>query len=131
MSKKEIRSSLDLVIVSLLGILVIVSVVLLNGNGLTGATTFEACYDSDPEEDYYVKGHAEYGTKKFEDTCSSDGNRLLQAHCKTSVKASMLHSYTCPYGCREGACIANNGTTPEYKIKLSTDKKTYKINESM
>ena len=106
LNQNRSRTNRDLVIVSLLGIITIVAVVFLGDEVFTGGAVAGSCFQSDLQLDYYVKGSAEYRSKRWEDTCSSDGIRLQQAYCKTSVKVSMTSSFQCPYGCADGVCLA-------------------------
>ena len=100
------RSSASIVAASLAAIAVIVWIISIDNHLLTGNAVVGSCFDSDSEEDIYIKGYAEYRSKKLEDTCSRDGIRLQQAYCKSSVKVTMTQSFQCPYGCADGACIA-------------------------
>src|SRR3989344_2998812 len=107
MKERKIKSNTSIVVVSLVAIAVMVLVALAgdNSTSITGNAVAEPCFQSDLSLDYYAKGYAEFRDKKWEDICSSDGVRLQQAYCKTSVKVSMTQSYQCPYGCVNGACI--------------------------
>ncbi len=106
-----------------------------DGACINANTTNTTCTDSDGGINYYTKGTTTICTSTsqsggcgvFADTCT--GSILKEGYCENSLLKTI--NYTCPYGCREGVCVADNGTTPEYKIKLSTDKTVYKINEPM
>ena len=100
------KNNQSVALASLLAIFFIVVIVLLSDSPLTGSAIFKTCFQSDPGLDYYTKGYAEYGSRRWEDTCSSDGMRLKQAYCSSSVRVSTTFSYQCPYGCADGVCLA-------------------------
>lgn len=62
------------------------------------------CYDSDFGKTYYKKGYIEYSNGKIEgyseDLCV--GSILKEYYCYKNYSANV--SYTCPYGCEDGAC---------------------------
>ncbi|HLC52708.1 MAG TPA: myxococcus cysteine-rich repeat containing protein [Candidatus Nanoarchaeia archaeon] len=107
MKPAKVLSSHKLAVVSFFAIIAMVAITIVDGGTLTGNTVAE-CYDSDPLADFYVRGYAEYRGLRYDDTCSSDGNRLYQYYCETSIEVSRHHYYQCPYGCQNGACLDQN-----------------------
>lgn len=103
------------VIVVVLAIVSIVLVVAIDSGGITG-NTVTSCFDSDPLEDFYVRGYAEYRGERQEDRCSTDGNRLLQFYCESSNRVKQTHGYYCPYGCIEGVCVSSTANCGDGKL---------------
>jgi len=61
------------------------------------------CKDSDGGIDYYERGYiTEYDNIEVPDFCI-DSNRLKELYCSRGSSAEL--TYTCPNGCRDGACI--------------------------
>jgi len=75
-----------------------------------GACLREAtCYDSDIENDIYVKGYVDTGENRVFDRCGKDDgyndeNVLIQLFCNGSIP-SLDYNYYCPNGCEDGVCI--------------------------
>jgi|TARA_B100002003_G_C14078047_1_gene518603 hypothetical protein len=77
------------------------------------------CYDSDDGNDYYVKGTVSgTGFKKGElynysnnDVCHGDTETLVEYSCEGS------HYYTCPYGCKDGACMNEKDSCDGCKVE--------------
>jgi len=59
-----------------------------------------ACSDSDGGIDYDVKGTATKGSQSSTDSCR--GDTLSEYYCSSNQIVST--TYTCPYGCSNGAC---------------------------
>lgn len=99
-----------MVIVGVVAIVAIVTLFLWSGR-IEGAPIYSyvdeeqvTCLDTDPTNDYYKAGIVRYGKIKYEDYCV-DGS-LYQHYCETSNDPRLsTPSYTCPYGCLNGACI--------------------------
>ena len=62
------------------------------------------CYDSDGGKNFYKAGVAESGDQRLEDHCNSDGT-LTEKYCDGNEIKAM--TWTCDYGCAEGACKLN------------------------
>ena len=77
--------------------------------------TAQKCKDSDGGIDYYTKGMAsqcsdspQSACRAFDDQCSSS-NVLKEGFCKDDNL--MDTEYTCPSGCRDGACLKSGNVT--------------------
>ncbi len=100
------------------------------------------CTDSDNGKNYYTYGFVEtyantINAKKYNDTCY--GNTLIEYSCNTD-KTLDTTTFTCEFGCNNGACNTNNvvtktctdsdngqnyntyGTTETYTNTISTGK---------
>lgn len=78
-------------------------------------TTAQRCKDSDGGIDYYTKGMAsqcpdspQSTCRAFEDQCTSS-NVVREGFCKGDDLVDT--EYTCPYGCRDGACLKSGNVT--------------------
>jgi hypothetical protein len=75
----------------------------------------KTCVDSDGGLNYYVKGtvtvctFTEQGGGCGAAIDSCNGNILTEGYCKGTDLNSL--TYTCPYGCKDGACIPTTTTT--------------------
>ena len=102
-----------LVIVAVVAVVAIVTLVLNGDASLDGADVFEitapenertsSCVDSDPLNDFFVKGNTQFGLIKNFDHC--EGNNLFQYYCGTSADVRITGAYNCPNGCGNGACL--------------------------
>jgi len=65
-----------------------------------------ACTDSDGGLNYYVKGTVELSGQKNVDYCI-DNNTLREYWCTGMGGVEWVNGedYTCPYGCKDGACL--------------------------
>jgi hypothetical protein len=76
----------------------------------------QQCTDSDGGKDYYEKGEITEGENNGFDSCNTNGqfgsdpNMLMEYFCDES-SAIAVDWYSCPNGCKDGACIASNVTT--------------------
>jgi hypothetical protein len=70
--------------------------------------TSKSCTDSDGGKNYYTKGTLvvkENGaTTTIVDVCSADGITLHEWYCGVD-NSEEVQQYTCPNGCKDGACI--------------------------
>lgn len=80
---------LTITILSLLSLTVFVSAIIPN------------CTDSDGGKEYYIKGETRSPIGYWEDTCTSNYN-LQEGTC---IENLGVHSYECPFGCSDGACL--------------------------
>ena len=94
------------------GVLAILAIIALGFENIESAVTYSKellgyyeydCVDSDPLNDYYVKGFVKKGNYEYSDKCID--NKVFQMFCKSSQRKSMTRAYTCPNGCEDGACI--------------------------
>jgi len=69
---------------------------------ITGMVTY--CTDSDGGLNYYTKGVTKLSWYSREDRCTSDGKKVIEYYC--SGNALIGKMYTCPNGCKDGACIS-------------------------
>jgi hypothetical protein len=66
------------------------------------------CIDSDGGLNYAVQGEVTLSSGiTLKDVCKVDGVTLLEMYCDESSDYGL--AYTCPYGCIDGACIAESG----------------------
>jgi hypothetical protein len=87
-------------------------------------STTITCIDSDAGKDYFVKGKAIDTTGQhgyFQDKCMSEDGmknvtectgsscRLLEGYCDGNNLMNI--AYTCPNGCRDGACVTTTNVT--------------------
>ncbi|MFH0862488.1 MAG: hypothetical protein V1875_05590 [Candidatus Altiarchaeota archaeon] len=72
------------------------------------------CTDSDGGKNYPVKGTTRWGAGSYDDVCK--GDNLIEFYCENGQLQNEL--YTCPNGCKEGACIGAVGD----KVVLSLKK---------
>ncbi len=83
------------------------------------------CSDSDNGKNYYAKGtltlRSGSDSSSTQDVCGSD-TLLLEKYC--TGDSSAVASYTCPNGCRDGACIQRADTVI---AKLSLGGKDYQV----
>lgn len=64
------------------------------------------CEDQDPGNDPYQFGLLTFGGKGMDrDIC--DGHTIYQPSCGADG-AVLYHGYECPFGCKEGACVAQD-----------------------
>jgi len=73
------------------------------------AATSPACTDSDGGKSYYTKGtiirsDGYLSTDRCIDPRYNQGYDLIEEFCLSDGKSS-TEAYTCPHGCRDGACI--------------------------
>jgi hypothetical protein len=68
------------------------------------------CTDSDGGKNYYVKGSADAPTGRLDDACDTDGTRLFEYYCSNGQQ--LQDQYSCPYGCRDGACVGLTVISP-------------------
>src|SRR3989344_2706253 len=73
-------SSVSIVAAGLAAIAVIVWIISIDNHLLTGNAVVGSCFDSDSEEDFYIKGYAEYRSKKLEEAC-----RALKRNCGNGI----------------------------------------------
>ena len=66
-----------------------------------GAGGEEGCTTSDGVGNYYMKGTVTSGNAEGTDYCRDD-KILEEFYCWDGVESG---TYTCPYGCKDGACI--------------------------
>jgi hypothetical protein len=71
--------------------------------GFFGASDMQ-CQDSDGL-DYYARGYAIYKNTQVYDSCTSY-MLLKEGYCNNDKYAFV--SYSCPYGCNNGACLSIN-----------------------
>jgi len=71
-----------------------------------GTASVQLCTDSDGGIDYYEKGEITEYTILVPDYCI-DSSRLKELYCSNGRSAET--TYTCPSGCREGACVIEGG----------------------
>lgn len=74
----------------------------------------QKCYDSDNGINYYTQGTIKYNLQhdekyqySYSDTCS--GSTLNEMYCDSQGNAQTTY-YTCPNGCKNGACIKTPST---------------------
>ena len=72
------------------------------------------CSDSDGGKDYYMKGNCTDVGGYAPDICLPDSQnpsviRLNEKYCNNNTRCAN-EIYTCPYGCKDGACILANVT---------------------
>jgi hypothetical protein len=72
--------------------------------------TVSPCTDSDGGKNYYVKGSADAPTGRLDDACDTDGTRLFEYYCSNGQQ--LQDQYSCPYGCRDGACVGLTVISP-------------------
>ncbi len=67
----------------------------------------DKCSDSDGGKDYYVKGftYDVSAVNPFTDSCQEDGITLTEHWCGDDDRLKG-EPYECPYGCKDGACMA-------------------------
>ena len=91
--------------------------------GLSNAVSFtittspiESCTDSDGGKNYYVKGSLYQSEEayQYKDYCVN-GKVLREFWCMDSGQAGSEY-YTCPYGCKDGACIKEPEKKPDLTI---------------
>jgi hypothetical protein len=64
------------------------------------------CNDTDPLNEYDVKGLVKYKKYQYKDFCG--GDKLFQAYCRTSNRATLTRGYPCPNGCENGVCLSED-----------------------
>lgn len=81
------------------------------------------CVDSDGGLNYGVKGNT-YGTAKdgirWNKTDYCNGNTIMEYNCNGTLPGNG-GSYSCPNGCKDGACINTPSTTTTYEVGPNTD----------
>jgi len=84
------------------------------------------CIDSDGGKNYYVKGKVfvPFSNSTYWDTCAyeqnpneSDHNLLYKAYCFVDKYGYGYDYYSCPNGCKDGACIPFYDKKEELKTK--------------
>ncbi|MBU1164826.1 hypothetical protein KKA15_04675 [Patescibacteria group bacterium] len=79
------------------------------------------CTDSDDGLDYNTKGTANKGSSSMTDHCYSDGsNKMYEKYCDSNgeIKAE---TYNCPFGCNDGACLAQGEEPPAQEPENCVD----------
>ena len=74
------------------------------------------CTDSDPENDYYIKGESSQKDKMSQDYCQ--GNQLYQYQCVNNT-ITRGDPYECSNSCADGVCVRPTGEEARAKINLS------------
>jgi hypothetical protein len=70
------------------------------------AADFRAdCFDTDPLNEYDVKGSVHYQNFVYHDQCSDDNVHLHQMYCQSSQRVGTTFGYPCPNGCQDGVCL--------------------------
>ncbi|MCD6477937.1 MAG: discoidin domain-containing protein [Candidatus Aenigmarchaeota archaeon] len=90
----------------------------------------EACTDSDGGKDYYTKGtvtDSVYG--EYTDYCQdSNGNPVYQSEMLTEYFCSLdrvtSEAYSCPNGCKDGACIKEEDDCEKVNFEIENVKKS-------
>ncbi|MDP3734322.1 MAG: hypothetical protein Q8R37_03765 [Nanoarchaeota archaeon] len=111
MTHKKEASNLYLLGVAAVVVIAVVVLVLNNGGSLEGAaqvivpesSRVKTCVDTDPNDDWHVRGYAQQGVQRYYDVC--DGNDLSQYYCKSGSGPWPRRSFECPSGCERGACL--------------------------
>ncbi len=67
------------------------------------------CIDTDNGKDYYTKASIIAGNEGGEDICES-AEILKEYLCNDERTLAGAIRYKCPFGCKDGACIRENGT---------------------
>lgn len=75
-------------------------------NGYCNNQTNTTCTDSDGGINYYVRGTASSSNSSQTDYCTNK-ILLLENYCSANG-AIIATTYSCPYGCKSGACIMGN-----------------------
>ena len=87
------------------------------------------CTDTDGGKDYYTKGYVteknqytDWQDNTFPDMCVSDNPpyNLAEAVCEKRADGHYYGSqvyYTCPNGCKDGACIKSEGKLPDLVVE--------------
>jgi len=67
------------------------------------------CTDTDNGVNYSVKGITFAASTNYSDSCSSNNRTLKEYYCYSSSSSTRIYSkyYSCPTGCKDGACISN------------------------
>ncbi len=83
------------------------------------------CTDTDGGKNYYKKGAvtiSDNGEKKTKfDSCWNDGKRLQEYVCNNGEYAGD-HTFTCPNGCKDGACLPEQNNPiikPPFNLKIT------------
>jgi len=70
------------------------------------AADFRAdCFDTDPLNEYDIKGSIYYQNYVYHDLCSDDNVYLHQMYCQSSQRVGTAFGYPCPNGCQNGVCL--------------------------
>ena len=70
-----------------------------------GACLNQTCSDSDNGLDYYTRGYLKNNLgANFEDYCLNS-SELIERHCLSNNSNDFTKQYTCPSGCKDGACV--------------------------
>lgn len=126
---KDSKQSLNIPVISIVAIVGVVAIVLLLSNSNSpnkiSATDNQAptenlagqaspiltlCKDSDGGKNYNVKGTTCLGRTCKTDVCTPSYPNLLEFYCQTKYKIGSV-TYSCPYGCNDGACSSSSSTT--------------------
>jgi hypothetical protein len=104
------------VLVILVGLLYALWPLIKSPNLITGNVIFEPCRDSDDGMKFNVRGIVIQGCKVIEDCCKRGGvglckeesDYLAEGFCNNNEPDFFTHP--CPFGCKNGACAAEDGS---------------------